>query len=63
MYTKGIRKIFNTRLVGATFTKISRQAVAAGYTALVFNGGVFITTKQERWIESCFHITDFSDEQ
>ncbi len=66
MYTKGIRKIFSTNAVEANLSMVESMAEAAGFNALAFNSRIFIRVQGEDfngWLVTCFHITDFSDEQ
>ncbi len=63
MYTKGIRKIFSLHHGAPRLSMIQSMAENAGYSALSFNGRIMIKTEEDGWVETCFHITDFSDEQ
>jgi hypothetical protein len=60
MYTKGIRKIFVPRDAGIPLTTAVVMAIDAGFQALSFNGVIHIESSGV-WVETVFHITDFSD--
>ena len=66
MYTKGIRKIYTSHTPAHKLHMIQAMAEGAGYDALAFNGYIFIRILSEDftgWVNSCFRVTDFSDEQ
>lgn len=71
MYTRGIRKIFSYKGVSINQNTVEALAETAGYDALTFNGRIFVRVEMKvvdfdvgfRWVETCFQITDFSDEQ
>lgn len=64
MYTKGIRKIYCNHHAGLRLSIAETMAFHAGYQAMAFNGVIYIRVDNEDfsgWINTCFHITDFSD--
>ncbi len=63
MYTKGVKKIFVYSAGVLVFSRVCFLAWEAGYKALSWNGCVYVLTDNGDWIKSCFHVTDFSDEQ
>ncbi len=71
MYTKGVRKIFTCKNVKKSLEQHTELAEAGGFDALTFNGKIQVRVEVKidnvsvgyRWVETCFHITDFSDEQ
>lgn len=72
MYTRGIRKIFSYSGAGTHRRTVEALAETAGYAALTFNSRIFVRVEVKvkdisvgfnGWVETCFHVTDFSDEQ
>jgi hypothetical protein len=60
MYTKGIKKIFVARDAGMPLDRAVIMATEAGFTALSFNGVIYIKSV-DCWVDTVFHISDFSD--
>lgn len=68
MYTSGIRKVFTSN--NATTMKAqAEQAEQCGYTAMSFNGVIFIKVSDYNnestvmWQSTCFNINDFTDKE
>jgi hypothetical protein len=58
MYTIGIRKIHSSCIPGIDFKTASHLAASSGYSAMNFNGTIYIETGHV-WIETVFRIDDF----
>lgn len=60
MYTIGIRKIFFVNHLGLTFDNVVCLASFSGFSALSFNGDIFIET-ENKWVKTTFTIDDFKE--
>lgn len=67
MYTEGIMKIYTARNPPLRFAVICTMAENAGYTALSFQGAIYVRAESapdfSGWVTTCFYLTDFQDVQ